>query len=204
MQAQFTLDGPRVHLERIDLDTDGATTVARGDVDLGHWPEQTYQVQSRVHFPRMRQLFFKDENWDVSGDGDFAGTFHLFKGGRDLSGTFSSAVAGVNEYRFPALSGSRQWTAGAFEIRDARARFFDGDARFSFAIKPLGARTRPTARFDSTVNGVDLASYTDFQELAGLRFAASADVQNVLEWPLGRFREHTGRGHIAVTPPAAV
>ena len=28
MKAQFAIDGPRIHLDRIDLDTDGATTVA--------------------------------------------------------------------------------------------------------------------------------------------------------------------------------
>ena len=35
MKAPFVIDGPRIHLDRIDLDTDGATTVARGDVDIG-------------------------------------------------------------------------------------------------------------------------------------------------------------------------
>ncbi|PYR25936.1 MAG: hypothetical protein DMF98_10565 [Acidobacteria bacterium] len=204
MKAQFAIDGPRIHLDQVDLETDGARTAARGDVDLSHWPEQTHRVQSRVNFPRMRQLFFTDEKWDLTGDGDFTGTFHLFKGGRDLSGTFSSAVAGVNAYRFPSLSGSLQWTPAALDIRDARARFFDGDARFSYSIKPLGAGTRPTARFDATVNGVDLRQFTDFQELAGLRFAGSADMQNVLEWPLGRFSQHTGAGRLAVTPPPGI
>ena len=52
MKAAFVIDGGRIHLERIDLQTDGATTVARGDVDASHWPNQAYQVQSRVHFPR--------------------------------------------------------------------------------------------------------------------------------------------------------
>jgi translocation-and-assembly-module (TAM) inner membrane subunit TamB-like protein len=201
MNARFTLDGPIVHLDHIDLDTDGAKTIARGDVDLAHWPEQTFQVQSQVQFHRMRQLFFKDETWDVSGHGDFTGTFHLFKGGRDLSGSFVSDLAGVNGYRFPALSGSLQWTPSAFEVRGARARFFDGDARFSYSIKPLGAKTRPTSRFDVVANGVDLSRFTDFQELAGLRFAGTADLQNVLEWPLGRFAQHTGGGHIVVRPP---
>jgi hypothetical protein len=46
---------------------------------MAHWPEQTYQVQSRVDFPRMTQLFFKDEKWTVTGDGDFKGIFHLSK-----------------------------------------------------------------------------------------------------------------------------
>jgi hypothetical protein len=204
MRARFTLDGPRVHLERVDLDSDGAKTVARGEVDLAHWPEQTHRVESRVHFPRMRQLFFTDAAWDLTGDGNFTGTFHLFKGGHDLSGTFDSALAGVNEYRFPALSGSLQWTRHALDVRQARARFFDGDCRFSFSIKPLGAQVRPTARFDATVNGADLAQFSDFQQLRGLRFAGSADLQNLLEWPLGRFAEHAGAGRLVVTPPPGV
>src|SRR5262249_28238057 len=87
MKAQFVLDGPRVHLARIDLETDGAMTVARGDVDFAHWPEQSYRVESRVRFPRMREIFFKDEAWELSGDGAFNGTFHLApEGVRNLSG----------------------------------------------------------------------------------------------------------------------
>src|SRR5207244_5747411 len=39
MRARFVLDGPRVHLDRVDLETDGARTVATGEVDMGHWPE---------------------------------------------------------------------------------------------------------------------------------------------------------------------
>src|SRR5262249_33331274 len=34
-KAQFVIDGPRIHLDRIDLDSDGAKTVLRGDVDMG-------------------------------------------------------------------------------------------------------------------------------------------------------------------------
>ena len=63
MKAQFVIDGSRIHLDRIDMETDGATTVASGDVDMAHWPNQGYQVKSRVNFPRMRELFFKDETW---------------------------------------------------------------------------------------------------------------------------------------------
>jgi hypothetical protein len=97
MKAQFVIDGSRIHLDRIDMDTDGATTVATGDVDLAHWPNQGYQVKSRVNFPRMRELFFKDEPWRLSGAGDFTGTFRLFKTGedtnRDLTGAFASELA---------------------------------------------------------------------------------------------------------------
>jgi hypothetical protein len=204
MKAQFVLDGPRVRLGRIDLETDGATSIARGEVDLAHWPEQTFLVESRVNFPRMRQLFFTHESWDVSGEGNFSGTFHLFKGGRDLSGTFSSPLAGVNDYRFPSLYGALRWTPTSFEVAEAGAKFLGGDARFSYSIKPLGAKTKPTARFDASVDGLDLVQVSDFEELRGLRFAGSADWHNLLEWPLGRFADHRGEGHVVVTPPSGV
>jgi hypothetical protein len=204
MKAWFVIDGPRIRLDRIDLDTDGAKTLARGEVDMAHWPEQTYQVQSRVNFPRMRQLFFKDESWDLTGDGDFTGTFHLFKGGRDLAGTFASQVAGVNQYRFPSLYGALRWTPSFFEVTDAGSKFLGGDARFTYSIKPLGSGVKPTARFDATVKQLDLVQLTDFQELPGLRFSGSADWHNLLEWPLGRFAEHRGDGHVVVAPPPGV
>ena len=138
MKAGFVLDGPRVHLDRIDLDTDGAKTVASGDVEFRNWPEQTYRVKSRVQFQRMRELFFKNETFDLFGDGDFTGTFHLFKGGRVLSGTFASEMAGVNAYRFPDLYGSLRWTPTAFDVSNAGSRFYGGAARFTYSIKPLG------------------------------------------------------------------
>jgi len=205
MNAQFVLDGSRVHLSRIDLETDGAKTVARGDVDLGNWPNQTYRVQSRVSFPRMREIFFKDEDWRLTGEGDFNGTFALFKGGkRDLAGSFTSELFGFGEYRFPSLYGSLRWTPTAFDIWNAGSKFYGGDAKFSYSIKPLGSHLRPTARFDASYADVDLTRFTDFERLPGLRFAGSATGKNVLEWPLGKFVEHRGEGTIAVAPPPGV
>jgi hypothetical protein len=202
MNAKFAIDGPRIQLRRIDLESDGASTVARGAVDLAHWPEQKYDVDSRVQFQRMREIFFKDESWPLTGEGAFTGTFHLFKDGRDLAGSFTSAELGVYTYRFPQLAGSLHWTPKAFEVADGRARFQGGDARFSYSVKPLGARTRPTARFDFDVAGMDLRQLTDFEQLAGQRFAGSAVWHNELEWTLGRFREHKGSGRIMVNAPS--
>ena len=157
MKAAFVLDGSRIQLDRVDLTTDGATTVARGTVDLSHWPEMSYDVESRVHFPRMREIFFRDEKWDVAGDGDFKGRFHLFKGGRDLSGAFTSArldlkAAGKN-YAFPHLFGSLRWTPAVFEVWDAGAGVFGGAGRFAYSIKPLNGPGPKIARFDALVQG---------------------------------------------------
>jgi hypothetical protein len=208
MKAQFVIDGSRIHLPRIDLDTDGATTIAQGDVDMGHWPNQSYTVQSRVQFPRMRQLFFKDETWDLSGDGRFTGIFRLIKHGeetdRDLTGTFASDLAGVNAYRFPSLYGSLRWTQHAFDVWNAGSKFYGGDAQFVYSIKPFGSKTKPTQRFETTLHGVDLARFADFEQFPGQRFAGAASLTNVLEWPSGHFSEHRGGGHLVVTPPPGV
>jgi TamB, inner membrane protein subunit of TAM complex len=205
MKASYVIDGGRIHLDRIEFDSDGAKTIASGDVDIAHWPEQSYQFKSRVQFARMRQLFFKDERWDLSGEGEFTGTFHLFKGGRDLSGTFSSPLFGIDEYRFASLYGGLQWTPQFLDVHNAGARFFGGDSRFGYTIQPLGKTERPTMRFAASFNGVDLASLTDFERLKGLRFAGAASGDDfVLEWPAGKFSERHGRGHLVVTAPPGI
>jgi hypothetical protein len=205
MRASFSIDEGKILLDHIEFDTDGAKTVATGVVDVRRWPEQTYRFKSRVQFPRMRQLFFQNEKWELTGEGDVAGTFHLFKNGRDLAATFASASLGVNEYRFPGLYGSVHWTPTELDVTNAGAQVFGGDGRFSYSIRPLGAAVRPIARFEASFAGVDLASFTDFQQLKGLRFAGSATGERVLlEWPLGRFSESRGSGRLVVTPPAGV
>jgi hypothetical protein len=202
MKAQFILDGPRVQLGRIDLDTDGARTIAEGEVDLAHWPEQTYRVRSAVQFQRMREIFFRNEPWPLAGQGDFSGVFHLFKDGRDLAGAFTSEELAVYSYRFPRLYGSLHWTPKLFEVFDAGAGFSGGEATFNYSIKPLGSKTRPTSRFEFQIDGLDLAELTNFEQLPGQRFAGTAGWRNVLEWPLGRFADHAGEGHLVVVPPS--
>ena len=120
LRARFRLDGPHVDLDRIEIDSDGARTLARGSVELGkNWPEQSYDFESRLQFPRMGDIFFSDQNWNLTGDGDVTGRFHLFKGGHDVSGRFKSDVLGWKDYRFPALAGSLHWTPTAFDVWDA-------------------------------------------------------------------------------------
>ncbi|MBI4486550.1 MAG: hypothetical protein HY655_11120, partial [Acidobacteria bacterium] len=204
MTASFVIDDGKILLDRIDMTTDGAKSFARGEVDARHWPEMSYEVKSRVNFPRMRHLFFNDESWELAGEGDFTGVFHLFKGGHDLTGTFTSEELGVNDYRFPELYGSLRWTPTAFEVWDAGAQAFGGDADLTFSIKPLGAGVRPTGRFDVAYSNVDVAEVSDFYDLRGVRFAGAASGHNLLEWPMGRLVEKTDEGAITVTPPPGI
>jgi hypothetical protein len=204
MRSTFKIDGGVVRFDKIDLTTDGAKSALTGDVNLGRWPEQTYQIQSRIRFPRMRELFFARDNFTLFGDGDFTGTFHLFKGGRELKGGFSSALAGVNDYRFQNLKGTVIWVPDRVEVPHAAAQFMGGASSFTYRMwKPAGA-PRWRARWDTRYENLDLSQFTDFLQTEGLRLAGTATGRNLLEWPLGRFAERSGEGKLRVDAPPGV
>ena len=121
LSSTFRLTDGKIVFDRMDLITDGAVSQLSGVINPALWPEQLYQVKSRMQFPRMREIFFANDQFSLSGEGLFAGTFHMFKGGRELKGDFSSAEAGVNDFRFPNLSGSVVWVRDRMEVTRATA-----------------------------------------------------------------------------------
>jgi TamB, inner membrane protein subunit of TAM complex len=203
-KARYEIDGSTLHMRKVDIETDGATTAATGDIDIRRWPEMLYDVKSRVNFQRMRELFFHRENWELAGDGDFTGKFRLFKGGYDLAGSFASPELGVYAYRFPSLAGSLHWTRGLFEVTHGSAEFFGGASQFSYSIKSLGSREKSTSRFDAAYQNADLSKVSDFYELSGVRLAGLASGTNVLEWPLGDFAKRRVEGSIDVAMPGGL
>ncbi len=214
MTSTFKIDDGRVLLDKIDLITDGARSSIHGDVNLRYWPEQMFRVKSTIDFARMREIFFAREQFSLSGTGQFTGYFHLFKEplpdgtnrtSRELTGTFTSPVAGVNAYRFEDLLGSIRWTPERLKVTDATTTVYGGRAQFAYDMAPLGVRgVRPDARLEATYQDVSLKRVTDFFELDGLRLAGGAAGRVDLRWPLGRFAERTIDGDVRVSPPAGV
>jgi hypothetical protein len=213
MSTTFRIDGSRVVLTRIDLETDGTESVLDGEVDLARWPNQSYNVSSRLELPRMRDIFFADDAFSLSGEAGFEGTFTLFREvvdghsrtGRELAGTFESDLAMVNAYRFGDLRGRVRWVPEFLEVSDATASAYGGVAHFGYRMAPLGVRGTPAAAsFDATYEGVDLTTLTDAIGLQGLRLAGRASGSNALAWPLGRFAERTGQGEMRIEAPAGV
>ena len=212
LSTNFRIVDGQILLDRIDLKTDGAQTQLTGVVDAPHWPEQTYQIKSKIDFPTEKGIWFAHDTFTVAGTGDFTGTFHLFKEqlangqtrtGRELKGTFVSALAGVNAYRFGNLRGSVLWVPEKMEVTDATAAVYGGDARFSYKMAPLGVKGMPAvATFDAQYSNVDFTEFTNFLELKGIRFAGRATGRNLLQWPLGKYALHRGDGEIRVDPPA--
>ncbi len=202
LNSSFSLNGGKVRFDRMELVSDGARTVGAGEVDLGRWPEQTYQLRSRIDFPTQKNIFFHGQKFDVSGTGDFTGTFHLFKGGRELKGTFVSAIAGVNAWRFPNLRGSVLWLPDRLEITNATSELYGGTARFDYRMAPFGKPTPARATWDVQYKDVDLVRLSDFLEIQGIRMAGRASGRNRLEWPLGKWALKTGAGEVTVEAPA--
>jgi len=129
MSTRFALDGGKIDLRHIDLVTEGAESHVTGTLDFGKWPEQSYQINSRVDFATMKEIFFGAQNFRVSGESEFTGTFQLFKQvtpqgvtqlRRDLRGEFTSDLAGVNSMAFQDLHGALLWTNERFEVPTPR------------------------------------------------------------------------------------
>ena len=82
MWADFTTDfrvaGGKMVLEQIALDADGMQVQVTGVVDPARWPEAT-TGQLEDQLPRMRAIFSPSDTFTLHGEGDFTGTFYLFR-----------------------------------------------------------------------------------------------------------------------------
>jgi hypothetical protein len=195
MTADFKVADNKLVFERMQLVTDGAVSDMTGVVDVANFPEQLYQIRSRIQFPKQREIFFARDSFSLFGEGLFTGTFHMYKGGRELKGDFTSAMAGVNDYRFPNLAGSFVWVRDRMHVTRARADFSGGTADFTFLMAPLGKPDEPArAVFDVNYRDVDLNELSNFYEMSGMRLAGRASGQHEMSWPLGRYAERYGSG----------
>jgi hypothetical protein len=212
MDTTFKLEGGRVLFDQINLATDGTKSVLKGDIDMSHWPEQMYSVKSTIDLPRMRQIWFAKDKFELAGTAQFDGYFHLFKGevrpdgktsgGREVKGTFRTSRMRVNDYRFDDVAGSVLWNPRSLRVHDATARLYGGVADFTYSMEPLGVSgVKATNRFDANYRDVDLSVLSDFFELQGIRLAGRATGHNLIAWPSGRFRERAWTGEVRADPP---
>ena len=204
LDATFDLDGGYVTLTHIDLSMDGFRSTVTGEVDLLNWPEQTYQiVESDIDLPTMKEIFFAEDRFTVDGDAHLTGAWHIFDGGRELTGTFQSDSWTLNDLEFPQMTAALVWTDERFEVFDYASAFYDGTLDLTYLMAPLGAETPGFGTLDATVENTDIGALFDALELAGIRPEGRASLHNVLRWPLDRFDDHVGEGRLTVVPPDA-
>ena len=204
LRTWFRIDGLKVLLDRIELDTDGAKSVMTGVVDISKWPEQRYEIESTIDLATQRGIWWAPYNFTLSGEAAFNGYFHFFKGGRELAGRFHSDEARLDWYRFPQLQGQVRWTPAEVAVTGARSTLYGGDAQFTYTMSMFGKGIPTAVRFDATYTDVDLRAFTDAMEMKGLRLAGRATGHNLLEWRLGHWDEHSGHGSVTATAPPGV
>ena len=158
------------------------------------WPEQTYDIhESSIDLAVMKEVFFADDNFTVAGDAEFRGSWHVFDGGRDLTGRFSTPDPTLQGLSFAALAGELLWTADRFAVTEARSSFYGGDLDFSYAMEPLGAETPALAAFDARYDGVDLGALLPELGVAGVRPHATGGGRTRLDMAGRRLRGPPGR-----------
>ena len=210
MKGQFSMKPPDLHWDRIDLLTDGAETVLTGDIQLNNWPEQVYQLKSKIDIATQKRIFFRREPWEATGEGEFEGTFHYPKvGKRELKGHWRTPVTyakiGAYTWAFPNLRGSVLWLPDLLEITNAKSDFMGGTADFDYRILSLDNKSGPKrAVWDVEYQGLQLSQLTDFLETEGLRLDGAATGRQRLEWPMGKWAQLRGNGEITVAAPPGV
>ena len=211
LKSSFEIEDGRIVFDRMALTTEGTHSELVGDVNMRYWPELMLQMKSTIDFPKARELFFAGDTFSLTGKGAFTGTFHLFKElmpngqqrtGRELKGRFHTGVLGVNDYRFNDVGGDVRWTPEALAVTDAGGDMYGGAARFSYRMAPLNIKgVTPTASFMTEYEDVDLTTLSDLWAFDGIRLAGRVSGTNLLEWPIRRYRDHTGGGSVRFTPP---
>ena len=202
MRATYELDGGFVDLKRVDVQLDGFEGVVDGGIDFLNWPESIYRVtSSSINLPIMKDVFFAGYDFVTTGEAAFTGEWHVFDGGRELTGTFTSGDATLAGLKFPDLDGDLVWTRDRFEITRARSGFYDGQLDFTYSMQPLGAELPAVSSFSPHIESANLEGLTAELEIGGIRPSGSVSGSLYLEWPLGQFAKRQGRTSLLVAPP---
>ena len=198
----FVVQDGLVQLQQMALSADGAEVRGSGTLDPATFPAATYQLTSHHDLPRARAIFYAKDQFRLSGEGDFAGTVRMFKGGYEVKGDFVSAEAGYDDYRFPDFRAAVVWVPTRLDVTSATAKFYGGTVDFTYVLEPLGqVARRADAIWDVTYTDVDLTTFTDFLDTQGLRLAGRASGRHLTRWTLGAFARSTGEGALTAVMP---
>ena len=206
MATDFELDGAQVHLTRVNLETDGASTVLEGDVDTANLPEMTFELESDIDLTRVREIFFADDNFTTSGEGHFTGSFHKFDGGYDLRGSIASPVLGIDssagQLRFPMLVGQLVWQPDRFDMWEVTSTFSGGRAWAE--LSTLGTTDPWQGIFDVRYEDVEVALLAQLVELQGIDPVSRASGHHRLEWPAEKSGGSRHEGQLQLEPPDGI
>ena len=167
--AHFAIDGAEAPPRP---DRDGhrrrAEQRAVGDLDFDDWPEQTYQVKSRVQFQRMREIFFADET--VAAERRRRLRRHVPPVQRRPRSRRQLHSRAGRRVRLSLPVARTDRCIGRAAVPGDRRGLAAFRGRCTVLVRDRAARRRrcrPDGRFDASYTDVDLAQLTDFYRLAG-------------------------------------
>ena len=207
---ELDVDNARVHLTRVNLETDGAGTVLEGDVNLRNLPEMTFELNADIDLPRMREIFFADKNFTASGKSRFTGTFRKFDRddprGYDLHGSITSPVLGIEtagrQFRFPKVDGQLVWQRDRFDMWDITSTAYGGRARAE--LSTFGLKDPWQGSFDFRYEDVEVAQLVRLFEVSGIDPVSWASGHHRLEWPTKASGGTRHSGSTRLEPPEGV
>jgi len=206
MATDFEIEGTQVHLTRVTLETDGASTELMGDVDAANLPEMTFELESDIDLARMREIFFANDPFTTTGEGLFTGSFHQFAGGYDLHGSLSSPVFGVDyrgtQFWLQKFEGQLVWQPDRFDMWDMTSTFLGGGVRAE--LSTFGLRAPWEGTLDARYQGLDVPQFAHLFELTGIDLVSDASGHLRLEWPTDQSGGLRHTGVIQLQPPAGV
>ena len=205
MRAQFVLDGPLMQLRRIDLgdrrsDDSGPGRGRPGPLARADLPGES----KRRSFPGCARFSSGTSGGRIKRRRRLRGNVSPVQGRPRSTGTLRQRRARRLRLPVPLALRLASLDADAFEVYEAGAEFSGGDATFSYSIKPLGSKTRPTSRFEFEVEGRDLGRLTDFEQMPGLRFAGTARGTTCSSGRSADWPSTAAKGRLTVAPPAGV
>ena len=190
----------------IEMTTDGARQPRARAVSIStHWPEQTYQVQSRVQFPAHARALLRERDVAARAATGIRRDVPSVQGRpRSRRRLHESDVAGAVRLPIPgALRLAALESQGLRGHQRRRRSSLGGNAKFTFGIAPLGEPTKPTGRFDASYTNVDLRAV--HRLLSSSPACASPAAPPGATCSSGRWaasREHRGGGQSPWSPPA--
>ena len=196
MRSRFKIVDGKVMFDRIDLTSDGATSVLDGVVDLRRWPEQIYRDQVAHRLPDAEGHLLPPRSLQRVRPGGLPGHVPSLQGRPRAEGHVHQPAGRRERLALPEPARHRALAAGpARDHRLDAASVYGGTARFDYRMAPIGKKGVPTiATWDVQYRDVDLSRLTDFLETRGLRLAGRATGRNRLPWPLGGWAMKRGEG----------
>ncbi|NKB87333.1 MAG: hypothetical protein GKS06_03835 [Acidobacteria bacterium] len=184
------LDGARLFLGSSSIEVEG---VWRGTDNVD------FQVQGDLALEDLFHIWVPPGNQDHGGRARFFGTLQLRDGAAVLAGRLNSDNSRFMGLDVTTFSSNLQVRAGLVELREVQAQLYGGTVQGELSVDSASTPTLIHSRYDAV--DIDAATFTDWDQLRGLRLAGVLSGAGELEWAVPFLETARGDGVLSVRLP---